>query len=89
MAMKAILEEFGSKQEYGSQKAYQLGYAKGVRDADKVLKKAFLQEYTGAGEVFFPYESSGNCTEEEAKEFAESEWKNISNTNIQALLNKK
>jgi len=41
------------------------------------VHQAFVRNYRGAGEVWFPYESKGNCTKEEELEAVENEWQNV------------
>ena len=51
--------------------------AEALEDQKKEIEKAFKNKYKGAGEVFFPYESQGNCTEKEALDYIDEQWKDI------------
>lgn len=38
------------------------------------IKERFIKRFAGYGEVWFPYESEGNCTKEEERQAAINEW---------------
>jgi len=53
---------------------------KALKYQQKEIEKAFKNKYKGAGDVFFPYESQGNCTEKEALDYIDEQWKDIINS---------
>lgn len=48
-----------------------------VEKERELIKQAFIKEYRGSGEQWFPYESEGNCTKEEEQEAIEREWDEV------------
>ena len=54
--------------------------AEALKYQQKEIEKAFKNKYKGAGDVFFPYESQGNCTEKEALDYIDEQWKDIINS---------
>ena len=54
--------------------------AEALEYQQKEIEKAFKNKYKGAGDVFFPYESQGNCTEKEALDYIDEQWKDIINS---------
>lgn len=48
-----------------------------VEKERELIKQAFIKEYRGSGEVWFPYESEGNCTKEEEQKATEDEWDSV------------